>query len=425
MTVHRSSKTGTDVTLESSDVEIKFGEEQDAEIEMTARTSDSAIKELAIAGQDAFVQVAASSNPDGGDVVIEGGNANTSDTTAGTGGDILLKPGAAGQLGPGSVQFFDDKVAGNNLASVSEGLTSGDFGLFTQDQTTDMTFGFLDSGTWRPVLNLDQVASQENYFEMLAGADGVAPILKAEGLDDTNIDIALEPKGTGKLTLAGSETFTTAAAGTMTIQDSAFSAADNALDLCTGAVTNSSGDYVGVELKPIINQSGSAGFTLFKINYTATASGSGQQFFQTWGSDNNENVSIDTQGAITQSAQRGSMSKFVTDLQTNTTDAIPSVISSVYQSENDSCAHITATVIAVKSDGSEVASYRLHGTFKNDGGTLTQVGSTTSAHTVESDVNWDAVFTVNTPNLDITVTGAAETISWSVCVESYVVVYSA
>jgi len=55
-----------------------------------------------------------------------------------------------------------------------------------------------------------------------------------------------------------------------------------------------------------------------------------------------------------------------------------------FQTQTDMGYHIVVDMIAVSVDNyDEVNSYRLIGTFKNDGGTLTQVGSTTTDHSAE------------------------------------------
>ncbi len=60
-----------------------------------------------------------------------------------------------------------------------------------------------DDGTLSCTLDFEEVASSENWFVMKAAADGVGPTLTAEGDDDTNIDINIDPKGTGKVNIGG------------------------------------------------------------------------------------------------------------------------------------------------------------------------------------------------------------------------------
>lgn len=55
-----------------------------------------------------------------------------------------------------------------------------------------------------------------------------------------------------------------------------------------------------------------------------------------------------------------------------------------FQTETDMGYHIVFDVVCIANDNyDETNSYRLIGTFQNDGGTLTQVGSTTTDHSAE------------------------------------------
>lgn len=55
-----------------------------------------------------------------------------------------------------------------------------------------------------------------------------------------------------------------------------------------------------------------------------------------------------------------------------------------FQTRTDMGYHVIVDMISVAVDNyDEVNSYRLIGTFQNDGGTLTQVGSTTTDHSAE------------------------------------------
>lgn len=97
----------------------------------------------------------------------------------------------------------------------------------------------------------------------------------------------------------------------------------------------------------------------------------------------------------------------------NTTDATVTVAATV-ATITDRAYLVTAKVLATETtDHDEVASYGRVGTFKNDGGTLTQVGSTTSLWTHEDTAGWDVDFNVSGTSIRLRVTGAAATnISW-------------
>lgn len=66
---------------------------------------------------------------------------------------------------------------------------------------------------------------------------------------------------------------------------------------------------------------------------------------------------------------------------------------------------VIAEVVAVATDNyDEVNSYIFAGTFKNDGGTLTQVSTTTDIHGKEGHAGWDADFAVSSPDVRVVFT---------------------
>lgn len=99
----------------------------------------------------------------------------------------------------------------------------------------------------------------------------------------------------------------------------------------------------------------------------------------------------------------------------NTTDATETVAATI-ATKTDRAYHVLAQILATETDDhDEIASYIIAGTFKNDGGTLTQVGSTGEVYTAESTGSWAVAFAVSGTDIQIKVTGAASTnISWLV-----------
>lgn len=86
---------------------------------------------------------------------------------------------------------------------------------------------------------------------------------------------------------------------------------------------------------------------------------------------------------------------------------------------NSVVVHAEAKILAHRTSGSgaagDSASYVCHATFKDDAGTLTQVGTTTATHTGESVAGWNATIDASSNNVRVMVTGAATTnISWGV-----------
>lgn len=80
--------------------------------------------------------------------------------------------------------------------------------------------------------------------------------------------------------------------------------------------------------------------------------------------------------------------------------------------------HVEARVNAFVSGGGNGASYVRIATFKNDSGTLSQIGSTTSVHTAEDDAAWDCkIQTDGGTKIQNDIVGkASTTINWQAVV---------
>jgi hypothetical protein len=101
---------------------------------------------------------------------------------------------------------------------------------------------------------------------------------------------------------------------------------------------------------------------------------------------------------------------------TNTTDATQTT-AGVFSTVSNRAYKIVASVVGLRTDDfAEVGDYMLEAAFKNDAGTLTQIGSTRSLHTAnESTAGWDATIDASGTDIRVLVTGAADTpITWLV-----------
>jgi len=98
----------------------------------------------------------------------------------------------------------------------------------------------------------------------------------------------------------------------------------------------------------------------------------------------------------------------------STTDATTTTMITV-TTATDTAYHVVAQGIGVNTDDySEVGSYYRVATFKNDGGTLSQVGSTTEVHAQEDVAGWNVGLSTSGTNIRVRVTGAAATnINWT------------
>lgn len=95
-----------------------------------------------------------------------------------------------------------------------------------------------------------------------------------------------------------------------------------------------------------------------------------------------------------------------------TTDATVTTIETI-ATTTDTVTTVYATVNGISSDGASTGGYIRVATFENDGGSLAQVGSTTSVHTAEDAAGWDVTFATSGTNILLRVTGALATnIRW-------------
>lgn len=115
--------------------------------------------------------------------------------------------------------------------------------------------------------------------------------------------------------------------------------------------------------------------------------------------------------------KRREMSKFqgsfVWQNEVSTTDGTVTTIQTV-PTETDTIITIAAWAHGIKTDGSAGASYKMHAAFRNDGGTLTQIGVTDAEFTQEDVGGWNASIATSGTNVLVQVAGAAATnITWS------------
>lgn len=100
----------------------------------------------------------------------------------------------------------------------------------------------------------------------------------------------------------------------------------------------------------------------------------------------------------------------------NTTDDTQTA-ATTFQTKTNKAYKVIAKIIATETaDFDEIGDYMLEGAFKNDGGTLSLVGSVRSLHTAnESTGGWDATLDASGTTIRVLVTGAADTaVTWLV-----------
>lgn len=106
----------------------------------------------------------------------------------------------------------------------------------------------------------------------------------------------------------------------------------------------------------------------------------------------------------------------VNPVHVQTTDATVTTLDSFTLASNTAVV-VSWLICAVKSDLSQAASYSVTACFKNNAGTVAQVGTTTTTVIGESDAAWDATADNSTTTIRLRITGkASTTIQWtSIC----------
>jgi len=284
---------------------------------------------------------------------------------------------------------------GGNITTAGDFTTSGAFALtLTQTGATNVTLPttgtlatlagtetFTNKTITSPIINQITTDGTEevlifadggtavNEFTMTNAATGVDPMLSATG-GDANIGIALETKGTGTVTI-GSASATDS--GILEIFDDTGgeSASITVPTAITTAYTLALPDGVG----------SSGQFLSTDGNNPATL---------TWASGGGG----DTVDTVT------------------TTDATTTTISTIATS-SDTTYFLSAKLVARRTDsGSESAGYKLMATYRNNGGTLSQVSSD-DLLSQEDSAQWNVDTTISGTNIIIEVTGqSSKTINW-------------
>lgn len=90
-------------------------------------------------------------------------------------------------------------------------------------------------------------------------------------------------------------------------------------------------------------------------------------------------------------------------------------ITTVFASSNDQAYQCWAQVIGLMNDGTVGGGWVLSASFRNDGGTLVKIGTTTVIAEHENNVNWNSTISQDgSENIRIEVTGdTGQTVDWT------------
>lgn len=152
--------------------------------------------------------------------------------------------------------------------------STGNEVAYTLNYTTNKSVSGNDTGL---LINKTDTASPGTSYLLDLKVGGVTSVY----VDDTGL---LETTGNleggnviGNNAILSNLHTATATDQTLQLQHRGFTAADNAVETVTGTITNSSGTFSGMVIKPTYNQTGTAAATDLYINRTETAVGSGAQ----------------------------------------------------------------------------------------------------------------------------------------------------
>lgn len=380
-------------------------------VSIPTRLTDAATNDFTISGQNALVQIAASTNPDGGSLILQAGNGNTSDTTAGNGGDIELMPGKRGQFGDGGVFFYDNKADQNGYGKiVTDGGGLSDFFIDKMDAAEGISLGYASSGTYYRSLRALTVSTSVDYVQISGAAAAGSVLIEAAGTDAA-IQLNIKSKGTDGIFFGNSTDI-----GILSHTGFAFDKAATATFSQDTETTDVATSDMTFNVQDAYASATGANRDApdFVFNMGTAAAGGGPSSFLVNSSSGNPMFGIsDGSGTISQMGQYNTAYKFTTDAQT--TGAGTDTISLFSQgTSNDSAITVKGSVNAIMSDGSKVAMYTINAGYKNDGGVLSEVYDTTSTDFEDSAGN-SAVIAASGTDIVITVTGtAAENYTWAV-----------
>lgn len=126
-----------------------------------------------------------------------------------------------------------------------------------------------------------------------------------------------------------------------------------------------------------------------------------------------ENAALPANMQAATQEQVGSVTAF--NATKKTTDATATTILTIPLATANTAGLVKVSVVAKNhTDAQKAAGYQRSGAFRNDSGTVVQVGSTASIATFEDTVAWDVTFAISGTNILVQVTGEAlKTIQWS------------
>lgn len=378
-------------------------------ISIPTRATDAAANDFTISGQGALVQVAASANPNGANLILQGGNANTSDTTGGSGGNVRLQPGKKGQFGDGAVQFYDNKTDLNLYGTVRLESGLSDFFIDSLGTSYHFSVGYGSAGNFYRSFRVQNISTAVDYVQISGAAAAGNVLIEAAG-SDAAIQLNLKSKSTDGIFFGNSTDI-----GILSHTGFAFDKATTVTFSQNIETTNVATSDMTFNAQDAYASATGANRDApdFVFSMGTAASGGVSGSFLINSSSGNPMFGVsDGSGTISQTGQYNTAYEWTSDA--TTTGAGTDTFSLFGQgTSNDSAITVKGSVNAVLSDGSKVAMYTFNAGYKNDGGVLSEVYDTTSTD-YEDNALLSAVIAPSGTDIVVTVTGAiTENYTWA------------
>jgi hypothetical protein len=239
-----------------------------------------------------------------------------------------------------------------------------------------------------------------NRVEINATATGNSPGIEVTGTD-ADINILLSPKGTGvtemttDLKIAGTDILDTN--DNELIGISPTGSAVNNIQIANAATGNA----------PIISTVGGDA----DVDIEISPKGTGVTII---------NSDTAVEGVLLEPAQSYGGGPLIDSGARQTVNDTPTPVWTSFAIEVGDVVSITADVVAVETDETNRAVYKIHGLFyRNTAGNVTQQGATVSLNTIETDATWacDFALDIGAQTIEVQVTGAAATINWKCAID--------
>lgn len=170
-----------------------------------AMQTDRATYDTTISAVNAYQGSTSATNPNGGALLLMGGNATSGHLTAGNGGSIKMIPGKRGAFGDGAVEFYDNATDLTQYGSIRRNNNDSSWFFDSLSSSGLVSIGYSSSGTFYSSFKVQNISTAVNYIQAQGSSTGNYPSVTAQG-SDSNIELRLAGKGTKPVNIIKSAT---------------------------------------------------------------------------------------------------------------------------------------------------------------------------------------------------------------------------